>query len=399
MNDTQVPPREGLPSAEGPKRILVADDDAAVARGIGRVLTAAGYEVTIVCDGAAAVEALTHDSFSVILSDIHMPGMSGVELLSVVRAYDLDVPVVLMTGDPKVETAMKAVELGALNYLLKPMSPDELRDAVGKAAKLHKLASIKREALQHLGAAEKNAGEVAALKASFDRAMATLWVAFQPIVFNQEKKVLGYEALLRSTEPALPHPGAVLDAAERLNRLPELGQRIRALSAAAFENAPDGALLFVNLHSRDLLDPLLYKDSEPLSKIAKRVVLEVTERASLDEVKDTQARIALLRYMGYRIAVDDLGAGYAGLTSFAKLEPEFVKLDMSLIRDVHESPVKQKLVRSLAALCKEMGLLVVAEGIEVEAERDFLSRLGCDLMQGYLFAKPSKPFPTVTWSH
>ena len=397
MNSTQIPPRDGLP-AEGPKRILVADDDAAVARGIGRVLTAAGYDVTIVVDGAAAVEALTHDSFCVILSDIHMPGMSGVELLSVVRAYDLDVPVVLMTGDPEVETAMKAVELGALNYLLKPMSPDELRDAVGRAAKLHKLACIKREALQHLWAVEKNAGEIAALKANFERAMATLWVAFQPIVLNREQKILGYEALLRSTEPSLPHPGAVLDAAERLNRLPELGQRIRALSAAAFEAAPPDALLFVNLHSRDLLDPLLYKDSEPLSKIAKRVVLEVTERASLDEVKDTQARIALLRYMGYRIAVDDLGAGYAGLTSFAKLEPEFVKLDMSLIRDVHESPVKQKLVRSLAALCSEMGLLVVAEGIEVEAEREFLARLGCDLMQGYLFAKPSKPFPTVAWS-
>ncbi|MEO6572597.1 MAG: EAL domain-containing response regulator, partial [Polyangiaceae bacterium] len=374
-----------------------ADDDAAVARGIGRVLTAAGYEVTIVVDGATAVEALTHDSYSVILSDIHMPGLSGVELLSVVRAYDLDVPVVLMTGDPKVETAMKAVELGALNYLLKPMSPVDLRDAVDRAAKLHKLACIKREALHHLGVAEKDAGELATLKASFDRAMATLWVAFQPIVLNRERKVFGYEALLRSAEPLLPHPGAVLDAAERLNRLPELGQRIRALSAAAFENAPADALLFVNLHSRDLLDPMLYKDSEPLSKIAKRVVLEVTERASLDEVKDTQARIALLRYMGYRIAVDDLGAGYAGLTSFAKLEPEFVKLDMSLIRDVHESPTKQKLVRSLAALCKEMGLLVVAEGIEVEAEREFLDRLGCNLMQGYLFAKPNRPFPGVSW--
>ncbi len=233
------------------------------------------------------------------------------------------------------------------------------------------------------------------LRQALDRGQ--LWVAFQPIVRNRAEQVFGYEALLRSAEPSLPHPGAVLDAAERLNRLPELGQRIRALSAAAFANAPPDVLLFVNLHSRDLLDPMLYKDSEPLSKIAKRVVLEVTERASLDEVKDTQARIALLRYMGYRIAVDDLGAGYAGLTSFAKLEPEFVKLDMSLIRDVHESPVKQKLVRSLAALCKEMGLLVVAEGIEVEAEREFLDRLGCDLMQGYLFAKPNRPFPTVSW--
>ena len=101
--------------------------------------------------------------------------------------------------------------------------------------------------------------------------------------------------------------------------------------------------------------------------------------------------------MGFRIAVDDLGAGYAGLTSFALLEPEIVKLDMTLVRDIHESATKQKLVKSMAALCKDMGMVVVAEGVETTAERDVLAGLGCDLMQGYLFAKPGKPFPEVMW--
>ena len=101
--------------------------------------------------------------------------------------------------------------------------------------------------------------------------------------------------------------------------------------------------------------------------------------------------------MGFRIAIDDLGAGYAGLTSFATLEPEFVKLDMSLVRDVDKNPTKKKLVRSMTSLCRDLGMLVVAEGVETLAERDVLVEAGCDLLQGYLLAKPGKPFPEFAW--
>jgi len=126
-------------------------------------------------------------------------------------------------------------------------------------------------------------------------------------------------------------------------------------------------------------------------------VLEITERASLDQVKDVRARVAALREMGFRIAVDDLGAGYAGLTSFALLEPEIVKLDMTLVRDVHLSSTKQKLVRSMTQLAHDMGMMVVGEGVETVEERDSLIHLGCDLLQGFLFAKPNVAFPTVKW--
>jgi EAL domain-containing protein (putative c-di-GMP-specific phosphodiesterase class I) len=104
-----------------------------------------------------------------------------------------------------------------------------------------------------------------------------------------------------------------------------------------------------------------------------------------------------LRERGFRIAVDDLGAGYAGLTSFALLEPEIVKVDMTLVRDIDRSPVKRKLVRSMAALCRDMGLLIVSEGVETIAEHETLMELGCDLFQGYLFARPGRDFPEPKW--
>jgi EAL domain-containing protein (putative c-di-GMP-specific phosphodiesterase class I) len=155
--------------------------------------------------------------------------------------------------------------------------------------------------------------------------------------------------------------------------------------------------LFVNLHVTDLLDSALYSHEAALSQIAHRVVLEITERSALDQVKDARNRVASLREMGFRIAVDDLGAGYAGLTSFALLEPEIVKLDMSLVRDVHKNNTKQKIIRSMAGLSKDMGMLVVAEGVETRDEREALIELGCDLLQGYLFARPGPPFPEVHW--
>jgi EAL domain-containing protein (putative c-di-GMP-specific phosphodiesterase class I) len=100
-----------------------------------------------------------------------------------------------------------------------------------------------------------------------------------------------------------------------------------------------------------------------------------------------------LRNLGFRIAVDDLGAGYAGLSSFSQLEPDFVKLDMSLVRGIDASSSKSSLVRSMVHVCtQELGMRVVCEGVETKAERDTLEGLGADLLQGYLFGKPERGF-------
>jgi EAL domain-containing protein (putative c-di-GMP-specific phosphodiesterase class I) len=111
-------------------------------------------------------------------------------------------------------------------------------------------------------------------------ALSTLGVAYQPLVRWPERRVYGYEALLRSAEPTLPTPAAVLDAAERLGRVHGLGRIIRARVVADIRRAPAGAAVFVNLHPHGLEDAGLYDPSEPLSEHARQIVLEVTERAS-----------------------------------------------------------------------------------------------------------------------
>jgi EAL domain-containing protein (putative c-di-GMP-specific phosphodiesterase class I)/ActR/RegA family two-component response regulator len=374
-------------------RVLLVDDDEVLLRSYARSLASDGYECEMRFDGEAAVEAIRAGGFDLVLSDIDMPRLSGLALLERIRAHDLDVPVVLITGSPSLETAMAAIEHGALRYLPKPVETHRLRTIAADAVRLYRLARAKRLALDLAGEADHLVQDRAGLLASFSSALDSLWMAYQPIVSWSRQEVFGYEALLRSCEPSLPHPCAILDAAERLGRLNDLGRTIRARAAEPAAAMPEGAMLFVNLHTQDLLDGELFEPSGALARIAEHVVLEITERASLHNVRDVQSRISRLRAMGFRIAVDDLGAGYAGLTSFAQLEPEVVKLDMSLVRGVHAQPTKLTLVRTMVGMCRELGMQVVAEGIETPEERDAMVKLGCDLLQGYLFAEPGPAFP------
>ena len=376
--------------------ILVVDDEPELLRGVCRGLKHLGYSVTEARNGEEAVQHLSRRAFDVVVSDIVMPGMGGIQLLREIRQHDLHVPVVLMTGAPAVSTAVQALEYGAFHYLTKPVESEALDTIVQKAVRMHRMARVKQQAAELLGHAGALGADRAGLEASFDRSVSSMWMAYHPIVNVREETIFGYEALLRSTEPSLPHPGAVIDAAMRLGRLESLGRAIRSAAAEPIPSDTDFAL-FVNLHVTDLTDPALSDPDSPLSKIATRVVLEITERSSLDEVKDARRRVASLREMGFRIAVDDLGAGYAGLSSFTLLEPEIVKLDMSLIRDIHITSTKQKVVRSMTALSKDMGMTVVAEGVETREECDCLVDLGCDLLQGFLFAKPGRAFPGVSW--
>ena len=231
------------------------------------------------------------------------------------------------------------------------------------------------------------------LEDRLNRCLAGMTMHYQPIVHASTRARFGYEALLRSTDRSLPHPGAILDAAERLERIPMLGRAVRAQAAKTIAEAPaERGVVFINLHLLDLFDKQLTSAFAPLSKVASRCVLEITERTSLEGQLDLRYRVAELRELGFRIAIDDLGGGHARMNTFTPLDTDFVKLDMSLVRDIDRHPLKQQLIRSVTELCAEHGTKVVGEGVETEAEARVLVDLGCDFLQGYLLAKPGAPF-------
>jgi EAL domain-containing protein (putative c-di-GMP-specific phosphodiesterase class I) len=296
---------------------------------------------------------------------------------------------------PDVESAVEAVEYGAFRYLVKPVPAEELISVVTQAIHWHRLALVRREAAAELQA--RPVGDRAGLETQFASAMEKLWMATQPIVSWPEKTAFAYETLVRTDEPTLRNPANLFDVAERLGRVKDLGRAIRKLVARLVPEAPEGTSVFVNLHPADLEDEELLSDDGTLSPFASKIVLEITERATLDSISSLSRRVGRLRELGFRLAVDDLGAGYAGLSNFAALEPEVVKADMSLVRGIDTSPVKQKLMRTIANLTTDLNIRLVAEGIETVAERDCLLSLGASALQGYLFARPGRGFPTITF--
>jgi EAL domain-containing protein (putative c-di-GMP-specific phosphodiesterase class I) len=404
------PAPQGLPPLAAPRvseepkisvrgRIVLVDDDDNLLRAFGRTLERVGHDVTRVGDGRAACELMANidmKEVDVVVTDLSMPGAGGLDVMRAAHRLDPDLPVLLMTGLPSVETAVQALERGAFRYLLKPIEPEALREAVDRAVEL-RAASRSRAPDPTSVSSPPTSRARMELASRFDNALQKLWMAFQPIVSFSQKRVHAYEALVRTDEPTLARPDHFFDAAEQLGRVRDLGRVIRAAVAQSIPDAPEDALIFVNLHASDLADDELYSASSPLAPYAGRVVFEVTERASLERLRDIQDRIASLRSHGYRVAVDDLGAGYAALSSLASLQPEVVKLDMSLVRGVDQQPIKRRLVASLQTLGEPLGITVVAEGVETVAERDTLVAIGCDLFQGYLFAKPGRGFPKVSW--
>jgi EAL domain-containing protein (putative c-di-GMP-specific phosphodiesterase class I) len=229
----------------------------------------------------------------------------------------------------------------------------------------------------------------------FSSAIQKSWMAFQPILDLTHKRVFAYEALLRTDEESLRRTDIFIATAERLDKIHLLGRTVRNAVARAAAEAPPDTLLFVNVHGLELTDEDLFSHDTGLARLAKRVVLEITERTGLDPAAGP-TRVAMLRKLGYRIAVDDLGAGYAALGALATLEPEIVKLDMSLVRDIDRHGTKRRVVAAIASLCRELGSRVVAEGVETEAERQACLDSGIDLLQGYLFAKPARGFHSVS---
>jgi EAL domain-containing protein (putative c-di-GMP-specific phosphodiesterase class I) len=349
--------------------VLVVDDDDLFLRVCTTVLKRSGYTVHGVRNADEALQALKEKTFDAVVSDVRMPSTDGVQLLTAIRHLDARLPVILMTGQPTLEAAMKAIELRALRMLQKPFDVDALVSSVAQA-----IADPPSKMCDQL-----------------DLGLRTITMAYQPIIDSLERRTVAWEALVRCQEGP-PSPDVLFSLAEQSGRLLELGRRIRECIAHDAANLPVDGLLFVNVHPMELDDPQLIAADAPLTKMARRIVLEITERSKLQLVEGLESKLQALRALGFRIAIDDLGAGYAGLSALARVEPDFIKLDGSLIRGLETSKTNQAVVSSVLALAKRLGSHLIAEAIETPAERAALAQLGISWMQGYWFARPGPPF-------
>ena len=221
---------------------------------------------------------------------------------------------------------------------------------------------------------------------------------FQPVVALDTGAVVGYEALARFASVPLQLPEAWFDLAARAGLTPELeGLAVRrALDLVGQRPPPAGVFISLNV------SPLLLGDARIASALAAppvdagQLVLELTERNRVADYGALRDAIAPYRARGFRIAVDDAGAGYASMRHITELRPEFVKLDARLIAGLTGDPARQALVRAMATFVGEIGGAVVAEGVESLDDLDLLLRSGRGILaQGNAVARPGPAWPAV----
>ena len=217
-------------------------------------------------------------------------------------------------------------------------------------------------------------------------------MAFQPIVDFESRAVWGYEALVRGIDGQ--GAGAVLARVNDQNRYRfDQACRVKAIDLAGQLFAGHRYCLSINFMPNAVYEPaacirtsLQAADRAGLER--GQLMFEFTENERMDDVAHVKHIVNEYKRFGFIAALDDFGSGYAGLSLLACFQPNLIKLDMALIRDIDTDPIRQTIVAGMAAVARQLGILVLAEGIETAHEAAALKRSGISLMQGYYFARP-----------
>jgi len=225
---------------------------------------------------------------------------------------------------------------------------------------------------------------------------------YQPLVNVFERRVIGFEALTRMPNRQFPTPELLFKTAYENGALWAVERLCRK---RALENVPkisSDQMLFLNLEPDSFHDPELRNDKflkqlERAGLEPSRLVLELTEHAAVKDFVEMRQTLEAVRATGYRLAMDDVGSGYAGLQTIAEIRPDYLKVDMSLVRNLDRDPIKRELIETIRRFSDSTGITLVAEGVETREELETLASAGVRCAQGYLFAKPDSPPQKPDW--
>lgn len=218
--------------------------------------------------------------------------------------------------------------------------------------------------------------------------------AYQAILELKDRHVLGFEALSRGARgTGLEAADNLFGAATRHGLLVELDRLCRKKALLSSGRVPSSAKIFINTLPATIRDPqfrgralIEFLDRAQVSP--DRIVLEITEKLIIENYNLFREAMAYFTDLGMSFAVDDVGAGYSGLESISRLKPNYLKVDIVLVRDVHVSLVNREMVKAIIQMGHGIGAAVIAEGIHTEEEATALREMGIDWGQGYLLARP-----------
>jgi len=381
-------------------RIVIVDDVELNNTLLRRILVSAGWNrVDAFTDPKAGLESCLVSPPDLLLLDLHMPQMDGYAFLEQLHdrlPHDVFLPIIVISADVTTKTKRRVLAAGAKDFLTKPLDRFEVVFRVRntlETAQFYKAVSERNSFLQGFiedrTISEREEGaRTREQHERIERVLVNdaLSIVFQPICELGSDRIVGFEALSRFTDETPLSPDKwFADAAEvGLGAELELLAVSKALDFLPF--LPMKHFMSVNASPAVTMEP---KFISLCSVDPRRVVVELTEHNPVDDFPAIIENLKRFRSLGIRVAVDDAGAGFAGLEFLVRLRPDVIKLDRTLVAGIDSDPAKRAMAAALVLFARDIDATVIGEGIERIDELETLTELGCERGQGFLLGRPS----------
>ncbi|MBF0269520.1 MAG: EAL domain-containing protein [Alphaproteobacteria bacterium] len=376
------------------RKILLVDDEPHILDGLRRHLSKR-FEVHTAQSGDEALLLLDgHGPFAAIISDLRMPGMSGLELLAEMRARAAKTVRMVLSGSNDFETAIAAVNEGAIfRFLTKPVAPDVLTEAIESAIMRYEMEK------RVPGSFDPSIDLLRDVRALHDGLLdGQFRVFFQPQCDLSSGGITGAEALIRWQHPrnGLLLPGQFFGTAEAGGLMGEITNWVLEATcrqAGEWKRAGMPPIrLAVNVSALDLqrstFADLVQETLNRHGLTADWLEIELTEGAAVQDMDSIRAILEKLINMGVKLSIDDFGTGYASLGWLRHLPFSKLKIDRSFISEIDSKPEAYRFLESMVHMGTECKMSILAEGVETLPQMDKAKLAGCGLMQGFFLAMP-----------
>jgi EAL domain-containing protein (putative c-di-GMP-specific phosphodiesterase class I)/DNA-binding NarL/FixJ family response regulator len=382
-------------------RVLIAEDDQQVREALSELITSErALELAgVVSDAQQAVDIAERLQPDVALLDVRMPG-GGPRAARGIRRRSPKTRILAFSGHDDRATVLEMLEAGAAGYLVKGCSVDAIVDSIRRAAlgqgslSVEVVGKVVDELVGELNVRRRLEARHLLHQRRIRRALDTrnvLSMVFQPIC-TLSGTAIGAEALARFRAPPNRGPDGWFAEADMVGLRAEL--ELAAVQAALGSLAQLPIEMFVSINvSPETICAASFQDL--VAESGERVVVEITEHAPIQDYDRMNEALTGLRSNNVRLAIDDAGAGYASLRHILRLEPDYIKLDRTLIHMIDSERSQQALAVGLISFAQSIEATIIAEGIERPAEVAMLEKLGVSYGQGFFFGKPA-PLPLVT---
>ncbi len=380
-------------------RVLMIDDEPANLALLEQMLRRAGLRnLHALGDSREALGRIEELDPDLVLLDLHMPVVDGYAVLAGLRARagGAYLPVLVLTADTTHDAITRALELGARDFLTKPFDLTEATLRVRNLLETKELHEMLRhnnmDLRQRVGdlerAASSDAEERRVISERIRRVLhdGGISMVFQPVFEVPGGRVVGCEALARFPDGPARGPDRWFADAAAVGAGPELEVAAVAEAMSHLPDLPPHLFLAVNVSPSAAMAPGLHALIDRVD--GSRIILELTEHVPVEDYDAVCDGLAALRAHGVRLALDDMGAGYAGFRHLLGLRPDVIKLDISLTRDIDRDAVRRALASALVSFAADVDAQVVAEGVENAEELETLTGLSVPWVQGFHLGRP-----------